>query len=309
MKSLSLTGNNKKTEYLFSIGLVLIVSGLCFHLKAFLGYREVALILLMNTSLQAMLFDISVVLSASILSALIWNFLFIPPLFTFHIEQREDILLFLLYFVIALLNAILTNKIRKAEQKLRDKEEKEKTIKLYNTLINSLSHELRTPIATIIGAVDTMKVSGGKISEENKDHLLSEIGIAGLRLNRQVENLLNMSRLESGILQAKSEWFDLSEHIQSLIEKFELNQQKRILFQKPKPVFLIQSDEGLLEQILLNLLHNALLYTHNESEINIQIASREHHCIIKVSDNGPGFPENEIAKVFDKFYRLNHTKS
>ena len=82
-----------------------------------------------------------------------------------------------MYFVIALVNAVLTFKIREAENKVRDKEEKENAIKLYNTLLNSLSHELRTPIATIIGSVDTLKEHQTQLSKENQQTLLNEIDL------------------------------------------------------------------------------------------------------------------------------------
>ena len=119
--------------------------------------------------------------------------------------------MFLMYFVIALINAVLTYKIRQVERKIRDEKEKEKTIKLYNTLLNSLSHELRTPISTIIGAIDTIKDNGTKLTESNISDLYTEIEIAGFRLNRQVENLLSMSRLEAGILKPKLDWCDVNE--------------------------------------------------------------------------------------------------
>jgi two-component system sensor histidine kinase KdpD len=89
------------------------------------------------------------------------------------------------------------------ESKERDEEEKAKAIKLYNTLLNSLSHELKTPISTIIGAIDTIKDNHTKLSDYNRNELYSEIEIAGFRLNRQVENLLSMSRLEAGFIQQK----------------------------------------------------------------------------------------------------------
>ncbi|NTW32317.1 MAG: DUF4118 domain-containing protein, partial [Bacteroidetes bacterium] len=120
--------------------LIVAVSIACFFTADFIGYKVVALLLLVVVSLLAMVFDILPVLLAALLSALIWNFFFIPPLFTFHIADTEDALMFLMYFVIALVNAVLTFKIREAEKKARDKEEKENTIKLYNTLLNSLSH-------------------------------------------------------------------------------------------------------------------------------------------------------------------------
>lgn len=98
-----------------------------------------------------------------------------------------------MYFVIAMVHAVLTYKIRQIQKEARKKEEKANTLKLYNTLLNSLSHELRTPISTIIGASDNLLMNASRLTEENKLSLVSEISLASLRLNQQVENLLNMS--------------------------------------------------------------------------------------------------------------------
>jgi two-component system, OmpR family, sensor histidine kinase KdpD len=282
----------------------------CFYFAAFIGYRVVALILLMTASLIAMLFDILPVLIAAILSAIIWNFLFIPPLFTFHITNAEDLLMFLLYFVVALVNAVLTFKIRDAESKARDKEEKEHTIKLYNTLLNSLSHELRTPIATILGAVDTLKENNEKLTVANQQVLLSEIDTASLRLNRQVENLLNMSRLESGMLRLKIDWCDTNELVHSVIAKLSsANTNHPIQFTPNEQLPLFKLDEGILEQILYNLIHNATLYTPPQTVIDVAISCEADTLILQIVDHGNGFSENELPFVFDKFYRSPNTKT
>jgi len=262
----------------------------------------------MSVSILAMLFEILPVLIAAVMSALIWNFFFIPPVFTFHITNAEDLLLFLLYFAIALVNASLTFKIREAEKKARDKEEKENTIKLYNTLLNSLSHELRTPISTILGAVDTLKES--KLTENQKLQLLNEIDIASERLNRQVENLLNMSRLESGMLKLKLDWCDINDLVNSVIQKLAISSNnRRIEFITNEKLPLFKLDAGIIDQVLHNLIHNAILYTPIGSVIKID-ASSDYGCLImEISDNGPGFPKQEIDQVFDKFYRLPQTKT
>ena len=145
---------NRSTQYLISVAIVTVIAASCYFNASLINYKIVAWVLLRSVSILAMVLDILPVLLAAVLSALVWNFFFIPPLFTFHIDNAEDLLMFLLYFFIAMVNTVLSFKIRKEEKKARDKEEKEKAIKLYNTLLNSLSHELRTPIATIIGAVD-----------------------------------------------------------------------------------------------------------------------------------------------------------
>lgn len=296
-------------QYLISISIVLIITVACYYSTDYIGYKVVALILLMTVSFIAMLFEILPVLISAILSAIIWNFFFIPPLFTFHIDNTEDVLMFLLYFIIALVNAVLTFKIREAENKSRDKEEKENTIKLYNTLLNSLSHELRTPISAILCAVDTIKENKDKLTAVKQDELLFEIDKASIRLNREVENLLSMSRLESGTLKPKKDWCDLNELINTVIQKLPPINNHTIEFQPDENLPLFKLDGGLMEQILHNLLHNAIHYTPESTIITIRPFYQNNNCMIEVCDNGIGFPENEILLVFDKFYRMPGTKT
>ena len=144
MSELFINKISKSRQFLFSFILVCSVASLCYVFSGLIGYKVVALILLLAVSLLAISFDIFPVLSAALMSALIWNFFFIPPRFTFHVSNTEDFILFIMYFVIALINAVLTYKIRQIQKVARKKEERANTIKLYNTLLNSLSHELRT---------------------------------------------------------------------------------------------------------------------------------------------------------------------
>lgn len=282
----------------------------CYYSKYFFGYKVAALFLLMTVTVLAMLFDILPVLVAAILSALVWDFFFIPPTFTFHIENAEDSLIFIMYFLIAMVNAVLTFKIRDAETKARDKEEKETTIKLYNTLLNSLSHEMRTPISTIIGAIDTLKENNRHLTEEKKDQLLTEIDIATIRLHRQVTNLLNMSRLETGMMPLKKDWCDINELIFSQIHKFpEFSDQHTILFTPDEKLPLFKLDAGLIENVLHNLIHNSIQYTPQGSAIRVEAMFRNEQLCLIISDNGEGFPESEIQYAFDKFYRLPNSKA
>jgi two-component system sensor histidine kinase KdpD len=214
-----------------------------------------------------------------------------------------------MYFFIALVNVVLTLKIREQESKARDKEEKENTIKLYNTLLNSLSHELRTPISTIIGAVDTLKENKEKISTSNQNELLNQIDIASIRLNRQVENLLNMSRLETGMLKLNLDWCDTNELINSVIQKLAIPYKQTIVFKTNENLPLFKFDRGLIEQVLQNLLYNAITYTSENTTIEIVVSQRSNNCLLCVTDNGKGIPVTEIKHLFDKFYRLPHTKT
>jgi two-component system sensor histidine kinase KdpD len=299
---------NRSTQYLISVAIVTVIAASCYFNASLINYKIVALVLLMSVSILAMVLDILPVLLAAVLSALVWNFFFIPPLFTFHIDNAEDVLMFLLYFFIAMVNTVLSFKIRREERKARDKEEKEKAIKLYNTLLNSLSHELRTPIATIIGAVDALKENKEQLTPANQNELLNQIDIAGMRLNREVENLLNMSRLETGMLQPNFDWCDTNELVNSVIQQLSTCTQT-IRFKQDEQLPLFKYDRGLMEQVLLNIIHNAINYTPPDATIQVDVTQQLECCIIRVSDNGKGIPEGEIQFIFDKFYRLPHTKT
>lgn len=298
-----------KWQFFICLSFVLLTALICFFSLSLIGHTVIALIMLMTVSLLAMLFDILPVLLSAVLSAVTWNFFFIPPRFTFHIDKAQDLLMFLLYFVIAMVNAVLSFKIRKVESKARDKEEKENTIKLYNTLLNTLSHELRTPIATIIGAIDTLQLPSNKLTAAQQSDLLHEMDKASIRLNRQVENLLNMSRLESGFLKIKRDWCDCNELVFAVIQKQEQIFQSRFRFEPNEKLPLFKLDSGLIEQVLQNLFHNALQYTPSDTPVEIVIQEKDINCIITVRDYGNGFPESERASVFEKFYRLPHSKA
>jgi len=304
----------KGKQYVVVTAIVLLVSAVCFFLSGFIGYRVTAFVLLVTVSVIASLFDILPVLLAAFLSALIWNFFFIPPRFTFHIDLSEDVIMFLMYFLIASVSATLTYKIRQISKIAREEEEKANTVKLYNALLNSLSHELRTPIATIIGATDNILNDKNKLSEQNKRELVSEISEASLRLNRQVENLLNMSRLESGFLKAKKDWCDVNELIYSTINQLDDVLKKHLVktaFDTDLP--LVKLDFGLMQQAINNLLTNAAIYTPEGSTIliNAHIYKKDtkETLVISIDDNGKGFPANEIGLVFEKFYRLKNSKA
>jgi two-component system sensor histidine kinase KdpD len=268
-----------------------------------MGYRVVAFILLLAVSLIAITFDIFPVLMAAALSALIWDVFFIPPRFTIHVDTTEDLILLIMYFVIALINGVLTYKIRQIEKAARLKEERANSVKLYNTILNSLSHELRTPIATIIGATDNLQ-ENKNLSETNKEQLISEISKASLRLNQQVENLLNISRLESGHIKPKNDWCDVEELIYDsvrMVEENSSNHKIEINVNNNMPLCFL--DKGMLQQVIGNLLNNAITHTKAGTKTDITASCHIDLLEIIIEDNGSGFADQEMNDAFHKFSR------
>lgn len=320
-------------QFFLAFASVTLVAAACFPLTEVLGYRSVALLLLLTVSVLAMRLSLWPVLMAALLSALTWNFFFIPPIFTFHVDSTEDALLLVMFFIVALLNGVIQYRVRQLEQFERQKEEHETALRLYNTLFNSLSHELRTPIATIVGAADALRENAARLSEEHKTELLAEISAASLRLSQQVENLLSTSRLESGLIRARPDWCDVNELVYKVLEKLRTElADRKVEVSVPENLLLVQLDFGLMEQVLFNLLSNATHYTppdatvfvsarissdrrghfsENPDETGVAAVadSVSHTLILEVADNGPGFPPDEMPHVFDKFYRLKNTRT
>jgi two-component system, OmpR family, sensor histidine kinase KdpD len=300
---------DKGRQYLYSIAITVLVSAVCFGLSGFIGHRVAALILLVMVSLLAITFDILPVLLAATLSAIIWDFFFIPPRFTIHVDTTEDSILLVMYFVIAMINGVLTYKIRQIEKISRLKEERANSVKLYNTILNSLSHELRTPIAAIIGAADNLQTNTN-LSKENKEQLIGEIFKASLRLNQQVENLLNISRLESGHIKPKTDWCDIVELVYEVVKRVEENNPNRkISISINQSMPLCSLDKGMLEQIIYNLLSNAAIHTEPSSRIDVLVTGHSDLLKIIIEDNGKGFRDISMKEVFDKFSRSKNPKT
>lgn len=299
---------NRSMEYPLGAGFICLVSGICFLFRNYIRPEAVAFILLLALSLIAMFFDILPVLLAAILSALIWDYFFLLPRYNLRVGTLQDRIMLSMYFLIALINAVLTHKIRQIEKIARQREGRLKNIKLYDTLLNSLSHEFKTPIATIIAATDNLTAYPSFMTGEIRTSLVSEISIAAFRLNRQVENLLNMSRLESGFLKIKKDWCNILELADAVI--FRLQEQLKnfnVSVDIPDHFPLFDLDYGLMEQVLYNLICNVTQYTPEKTSLKISAQYDASDLILIVEDDGPGFPESEIPFVFDKFYRLKNT--
>jgi len=309
MNKLLLSKLNQGRQYLFSVTIILAVGAVCFSLSGLMGYRVVALVLLLAVSLLAITLDLLPVLLSAALSAFIWDFFFIPPRFTIHVDTVEDTILLLMYFVIAMINGVLTYKIRQVEKSARLKEERANSVHLYNTILNSLSHELRTPIAAIIGAADNLQWNKN-LTQENKDQLTGEISKASLRLNQQVENLLNISRLESGHIKPNNDWCDIVELVHEVVKRVEENATNRkIKISMNQNIPLCRLDKGMLEQVLYNLLNNAAIHTDPESRIDIFASCHADLLEIIIEDSGTKFKKGDMKDVFQKFSREKHPKT
>ena len=435
-------------QYAITSLLVVLTSIILYLIRDYIGYEVVSFGLLFLVSILALFYGTGPILLAAIESSVIWDYFFIPPQFTLHIEKPADLLMLVMFFIIALLNGILTSRVKRQEKKIRIREERTHALyqltrdltvasgmdevtkiaigylnkyfrldsvillknengqlnspvkndikitlsenemsiatwvykhsakagkntdtlpsgnytfyplvgnsgnmgviavehvnlftqgeeqfweaflsqisgkyerevlreaakkgyilnesdKLYKTLFNSISHELRIPVTTIMGASDTLLTQ--EYPEDTRKKLYHQINLASTRLNRLIENLLNMSRLESGLILPNPDWCDVRDLANKVINALE---QELKPFKKaviiPADMPLVRFDYGLTEQAIYNLILNSTQYAPEESRIRLKIFYDNGYLVIQVMDRGKGFPVSDLPSIFNKFYR------
>jgi two-component system sensor histidine kinase KdpD len=295
------------------VAAVVAVAGLtlvCRLLTPLTGYAAISLIFLLGVLLAGMVLSRGPVLLVAALSALSWNFLFIPPLFTLHIAKLEDALTFAAYFIIAITVGSLTAQLKAREHLAAQVQLAQESERLRKTLLDCVSHELKTPLAAIGAASQELSRLAANIEDSQVlKELAGEIRAGSRRLNRVVDNLLDMNRLESGVIRPKREWCDVRELLQSAIdiERESLNG-REIRLDVPTEIPLALVDHTLIEQAVAKLLANAGAHTPPRLPIEIDADYANDYLVISVADRGPGIPA-ETERLFEKFYRGDNRKA
>lgn len=425
------------------------ISVICYLAQPYVGYKALGSVFLLTILVVASFTSRGPILFAAVISALVWNYFFIPPTFTFIITSWEDTMMVISFFVVALVAGLLTSRIRKQEAILENREERARNLyelaknlsnaqdiqqilsvlistvdrqfdavsrviltgqdgkiekpsqyqmqekdfavaqwvfdngksagwstqtlsestylclpmkgnsgavgvfmfyprkkqttlsieqknfletviaqgavaierkqfreaaqatkiyeaseKLHQTLINSVSHELRTPITTIIGTSTALKDERIFNDPKARKALTEELVQAAQRLDRVVENLLDVSRLEKGTLQLKKEWFE----VQDLISDVKNNLKDELIDRELKLQIesgsLIEGDFKLLQHAISNIVLNSVRYSPPGTAIEIQVRASQNTVSIAVKDSGSGIPQGLEHALFEKFYRL-----
>ncbi|WP_292152259.1 sensor histidine kinase KdpD [Brevundimonas sp.] len=175
-------------------------------------------------------------------------------------------------------------------------------------LMNSVSHDLRTPLSTVLGSATTLIDYGEGLTPAVRADLLLSIREEAERLNRYVGDLLDMTRLEGGALKVRAEWTDARDILNAAAERVSRRlESRRMTRDFPADLSLVKVDEGLLEQALVNVLENAIAYSPDGSTIEIAAYEDRNAVVISVEDEGMGIPTAELERVFDKFRRMEES--
>ncbi|MFO1037284.1 MAG: sensor histidine kinase KdpD [Geminicoccaceae bacterium] len=178
------------------------------------------------------------------------------------------------------------------------------TERLRTALLTSLSHDIRTPLASILGTLGSLRSFGGLYDDKARDEILATAEGEAVRLNRFLENLLDMTRLEGGDLGPKREPVDLADLVgASLARTGTLLARHEVVTSLPPDLPLVRLDFLLMEQVLVNLLENAARYAPQGTTVTISASAGSRGVALEIEDEGPGIAADEAALIFDKFYR------
>jgi two-component system sensor histidine kinase KdpD len=301
-QKLESAGRGVLGDCLEALGVLAVVT--VFGVFAGLNYHTLGYIFLLAIIAVSMRVRRWPAIFAAVVGSLSWDFVFVPPRFSFSILHVEDSLLLSCYLVVALIGSQL-KALRSADDRARLLAESER---MHQTLLDSVSHELKTPIAVLRAAVEQLDTADA----EKRGRLTREIPVAVHRLENLVNNLLNQTRLESGVLRPHLDWCDARDLVAAAVRSVGTRLEGReVVVRIPADLPIFLADAALMEQVIANLLLNAAIHTPAPGAIRVSAgsggeASRIH---ITVSDEGPGISAEVRGRIFEKFNRGHAPRS
>ncbi len=289
--------------YLISAGLVLIMTLLGEFLKRRLEPANIVMFYLLAVVIAAIRWGQGPAIVTSVLSVLAFDFFLVPPYLTLNVHDFEYLFTFAAFLTVGFIVSTLASKVR-AQIIQRQ------TDKLHSALLSSISHDLKTPLVSITGALSALLDSNSKLDERQKTGLLQTAYGESARLNRIVNNLLDMTRSESGVLRISKKPCDLRDFIGASLEQ--LNDKigsRNVKINIPQGTPEVAVDFPYMLKAFSNVMDNALKYSPDDSSIEIEILCADKMARISVRDHGDGIPKEDLGRIFDKFYRAGSVRN
>jgi K+-sensing histidine kinase KdpD len=240
---------------------------------------------------------------ASLFSALLFDFYFTTPVFSLWMTNVEDLIALIIMISVGTITSNLLNQAKNAHIAKAKAEDEA----LRNSLLSAISHDLRTPLTRISGVATTLMENHDHIPKEEIQEFSHVIFDESQRMSELMNKILDMAKLSTGQISIHREWNTLEEVIGSALKRLE-----KELSTHPVNTYLSENlpliwvDSVLFEQVIVNLIENAIKYTPSSSPIDIEANFSRQYLTITISDYGIGIPKSLENKIFDKFFRLEH---
>ena len=253
---------------------------------------------------------------ASCVGLMSFNYLFTEPLRTFSISNQNDVILLFFFLLTALISSNLTVRFQKQVQVARQNEQLAKRLsaeqerirfamekeQMKSGLLRSISHDLRTPLTGIAGASSLIVESGGQLERDSIISLARDINDQAEWLIQLVENILNMTKIDSGKLNVEKKPEAVEDVISNAVARIQGRRQERVIETSvPEDVFMVPMDGNMIVQVLINLLDNAIKHTKENGRIRISVMQQDDMVWFTVEDDGSGINENVQDRLFEEF--------
>ena len=288
-------------EYSLSLAAAALCTAACFALFSVSSLTDLVMVYLVGTLAVALRGRRGPALLSSLLGVLCFDYFFVPPRFTLHVEHPQYLVTFAVMFAVALLISHLALRVRAQAEAAKRAEVVAETERLRSSLLSAVSHELRTPLAAILGSADALLQAAGGARDPSRD-LLVNIRDEADRLTRLVHNLIETTRLEAGA-SLNGEPYSVEEVVGTALERADrLLAGRRVETDIPENLPLSFMDPVLMELVFVNLIENAVRHAP-DAAIEIQARERMDALEVSVADRGPGLKPEDLERVFEKFYR------
>jgi len=296
-------------NYLKSIALIVAVSMFGSLLQHSIAHTNLAMLYILVVVITAVRWGRGPSLVAAILSVLILDFFFVPPHFSLTVADSQYLITFATLFIVGMVISTLTLKAREQADKIQQANMLREAEKLHTAFLNSVSHDLRTPLASISGSLSSILQNDG-IDEETKISLIETSYEESEKLNQLVGDLLDMARVDAGALHINRKPVDVRDLIGTALKQMEKTLKGyKVSVNIPDNLPEIEIDFVFVMKVLTNILDNAAKYSQTKQEIDITAEIIENFLEIKIADYGIGIPETDLEHVFDKFYRVKRPQS
>ena len=265
---------------------------------------NVAMVYLVPVVLVALRFTRGAAIASALLCVLAFDYVFVPPEGTFTVDDVQYLLTFAIMVGLALLVSGLMERGRRHTAQEAALAVEAETERIRSTLLASISHDLRTPLAVMTGASSSLAQGGDRISAEERAALAQSIYEQAHAMSDQVAKVLQMTRIETGALKVEKDWVSIAEITGSVMRRIgSMAVAHRLLLDMPDDLPLIRADATLIDQALGNLIENAVRHTPSGTVVWVRAKSQGDHLLVTVEDFGPGIAEADVERVFAKFSR------
>jgi len=265
---------------------------------------NIAMVYLLAVVLIALFFTRGAAIASAMLCVAAFDFMFVPPEGAFTVEDVQYLFTFAIMLVVALVVSNLIERTRRQAAAQSALAVETETERIRNTLLASISHDLRTPLAVIAGASSSLIEGGERLPAAEREALARSIFERSRDTSELVAKLLQMTRLEAGAIELERDWASIAEISGTVLTRLGgLLAAHRVLTELPSDLPLVRIDAALIDQVLTNLLENAARHTPAGTLVRLRAQHKGAQLVVSVEDYGAGLDDGDFERVFAKFHR------